>query len=151
MELHLALKWMSCPWLQELVRDKSYTAVTGTCLSTPNAASPLGKRDRETRWVSALTFPSRLRCCHVSLIVKKERIQAQLLPPGLSPSSAVSVHGEGREQFVILRPGQLLAEVAELSDRGASDNISAYRHRACIEQLPLNSHHEKPVHHQLGQ
>lgn len=98
--------------------------VTAAWLSTPNAASQLGKRDRETGCVSTLTLTSRLRCCYAFLLIK-ERIQAWFLPPRLPPSSTMSVDGEGREHFVILLPGQLLAEEV-------SDKISAYRHSSTL-------------------
>lgn len=131
------LHWNECPVPGcKNVRDKSYWSMF---INSKCSFSAWGDR----RLVSSLTLTSRLRCCHVSLLVKKERIQAWLLPPGLPPSSAMLVDEEEWENFEILVPGQLLAEVAGLSDWGGQGqdlSLQTQLHfRACIGQLELPS------------
>lgn len=130
--------------------DGSYTAVTGTRLSTQNTAFQRGKRDKEAEWVSALTILRQHQGWDVVTCIpavwEQRSIQAWLLHSHLPPSSAMPMDGEGSGQFVILPAGQLLAQEADWSNRGGQWQLQDLRLQiqlqvssSCLEALAERS------------
>lgn len=153
-ELHLLLKWMSCPWLQECERQELHNGYWSMVINSKCSFSAWeeGQGDWMSFYFDSYFQAEMLLCIPAS----EEGENPSLAPTSWLPSFLCNVCEWGRVRALYdPAPGQLLAEVAELSDRGGQRqdlSLQAQLHlRACLGQLPLNFHHGKPVHHQPGQ